>query len=85
MPCMYISLTLRYIRYLSLTRTDVFNSKGKFGLAFVSQGFSFYESKLGDIIMSHPLGLGDILFFPGRLSVCLSVCLSVTNRVRSVT
>ena len=36
-------------------------------------------------IMSPPEGLGDILFFPGRPSVCLSVCLSVTNRVRSVT
>ena len=33
------------------------------------------------IIMSPPEGLGDILFLPGRLSVCLSV----TNRVRSVT
>ena len=26
------------------------------------------------IIMSPPEGLGDILFFPGRPSVCLSVC-----------
>ena len=32
-----------------------------------------------------PSGLGDILFFPGHPSVCPSVCLSVTNRVRSVT
>ena len=28
MACMYISLTLCYIRYISLTRTKVFNSKG---------------------------------------------------------
>ena len=26
------------------------------------------------LIMSPPEGLGDILFFPGRLSVCPSVC-----------
>ena len=32
-----------------------------------------------------PEGLGDVLFFPGRLSVRPSVRLSVTNRVRSVT
>ena len=30
MSCMYISLTLCYIRYLILTRTEVFNSKGNF-------------------------------------------------------
>ena len=36
-------------------------------------------------IMSPPEGLGDILFFPGRPDVRLSVRLSVTNRVRSVT
>ena len=33
------------------------------------------------LFMSPPEGLGDILFFPGRLSVRLSV----TSRVRSVT
>ena len=32
-----------------------------------------------------PSGSGDILFFPWRPSVCLSVRLSVTNRVRSIT
>ena len=37
------------------------------------------------VVMSPPEGLGDILFFPGRPSVRMSVCLSVTNRVRSVT
>ena len=41
------------------------------------------------IYVSPPTGSGDILFFPVRLSVCLSVCpsvrLSVTNRVRSIT
>ena len=37
--------------------------------------------KLPFVIMSPPLGSGDILFFPGHPSVCLSV----TNRVRSVT
>ena len=35
--------------------------------------------------MSPPEGLGDILFFPGRPDVRLSVRLSVTNRVRSIT
>ena len=50
MSCMYISLTLCYIRYLSLTRTEVFNTKDNFGLVFVSRGFSFYKCKLGDII-----------------------------------
>ena len=34
MPCMYISLTLCYIRYISLTSTKVFNSKGKFLFIF---------------------------------------------------
>ena len=42
----YISLTLCYIRYISLTRTEVFNSKGNF--LFI---FFFYECKLGDIIL----------------------------------
>ena len=37
MLCIYISLTLGYIRYLSLTRTEVFNPKGNFWLIFVSQ------------------------------------------------
>ena len=37
------------------------------------------------LVMSPPEGLGDILFFPGRPDVRLSVRLSVTNRVRSVT
>ena len=32
-----------------------------------------------------PTGSGDILFFPVRPSVRPSVCLSVTNRVRSIT
>ena len=32
MPCIYISLTLCYTRYISLTRTKVFNSKGNFCL-----------------------------------------------------
>ena len=51
MSRMFISLTLCYIRYLSIARTEVFNTKGKIGLFFfVSQGFSFYECKLGDII-----------------------------------
>ena len=50
MSCMYISLTLCYIRYLSLTRTEVFNPKGKYWFIFVSQGTSLYECKLGDII-----------------------------------
>ena len=38
MPCMYISLTLCYIRYISITRTKVLNSKGNFCL------FSFYSN-----------------------------------------
>ena len=33
-PCMYISLTLCYIRYISLTRTKFFNSKGNFLFIF---------------------------------------------------
>ena len=34
MPCMYISLTLCYIRYINLTRTKVFHSKGNFLFIF---------------------------------------------------
>ena len=43
----------------------------------------------GESLCLPPTGSGDILFFPVRLSVCPSVrpsvCLSVTNRVRSIT
>ena len=43
----------------------------------------------GKLLCLPPSGSGDILFFPGRPSVCLSVRpsvrLSVTNRVRSIT
>ena len=48
--CMYISVTICYIRYLRLASTAVFNSKGKCLIIFVSQGTSFYKCKLGDII-----------------------------------
>ena len=46
----YISLTLCYICYLRLTRTEVFNPQSKYWLIFVSQGTSFYECKIGGII-----------------------------------
>ena len=46
----YISLTLCYICYLRLTRTEVFNSQCKYWLIFMSQGTSFYECKIGGII-----------------------------------
>ena len=46
----YISLTLYYICYLRLTRTEVFNPQGKYWFIFVSQGTSFYECKIGGII-----------------------------------
>ena len=46
----YISLTLCYICYLRLTRTEVFNPQCKYWFIFVSQGISFYEFKIGGII-----------------------------------
>ena len=46
----YISLTLCYICYLRLTRTEVFNPQCKYWFIFVSQGTSFDESKIGGII-----------------------------------
>ena len=46
----YISLTLCYICYLRLTRTEVFNLQSKYWIVFVSQGTSFYEYKIGRII-----------------------------------
>ena len=46
----YISLTLCYICYLRLTRTEVFNPQCKYWFIFVSQGTSFYECKIGGII-----------------------------------
>ena len=60
---------------------------------YICCGYTKFKNQLQSlvfiVIMSPPEGLGDILFFPGRpdvrLSVRLSVCLSVTNRVRSVT
>ena len=46
----YINLTLCYICYLRLTRTEVFNPQCKFWFIFVSQGTSFYGCKIGGII-----------------------------------
>ena len=46
----YIRLTLCYICYLRLTRTEVFNSQCKYWFIFVSQGTSFYECKICGII-----------------------------------
>ena len=46
----YISLTLCYICYLGLTRTEVFNPQCKYWFIFASQGTSFYECKIGGII-----------------------------------
>ena len=46
----YICLTLCYICYLRLTRTEVFNPQCKYWFIFVSQGTSFYECKIGGII-----------------------------------
>ena len=46
----YISLTLCYICYLRLTRTEVFNPQSKYLFIFVSPGTSFYECKIGGII-----------------------------------
>ena len=46
----YISLTLCYMCYLRLTRTEVFNPQCKYWFIFVSQGTSFYECKIGGII-----------------------------------
>ena len=46
----YISLTLCYICYLWLTRTEVFNPQCKYWFIFVSQGTSFHECKIGGII-----------------------------------
>ena len=46
----YIRLTLCYIGYLRLTRTEVFNPQCKYWFIFVSQGTSFYECKICGII-----------------------------------
>ena len=46
----YISLTLCYICYLGLIRTEVFHPQCKYWFIFVSQGTSFYECKIGGII-----------------------------------
>ena len=43
----YISLTLCYICYPRLTRTEFFNPQCKYWFIFVSQGTSFYEYKIG--------------------------------------
>ena len=45
-----IRLTLCYICYLRLTRTEVFNPQCKYWFIFVSQGTCFYECKIGGII-----------------------------------
>ena len=47
---MYIRLTLCYICYLRLTRTEVFNPQCKYRFIFKSHGTSFYECKIGGII-----------------------------------
>ena len=46
----YISLTVCYICYLGLTRTEVFNPQCKYWFIFVSHGTSFYEFKICGII-----------------------------------
>ena len=45
----YISLTLCYIFYPRLTRTEVFNPQCKYRFIFVTQGTSFYECKIGGV------------------------------------
>ena len=46
----YISLTLCYICYMRLTRTEIFSPQCKYWSIFVSHGTSFYECKIGGII-----------------------------------
>ena len=46
----YISLTLCYICYMRLTRTEIFSQQCKYWSIFVSQGTSFDECKIGGII-----------------------------------
>ena len=46
----YIGLTLCYICYMRLTRTEIFSPQCKYWSIFVSQGTSFYECKIGGII-----------------------------------
>ena len=50
----YISLTLCYICYLGLTRTD---AQCKYWFIFVSQGTSFYECKIGGGIIQNVVSL----------------------------
>ena len=46
----YISLTLCYLCYLRLTRTETFDPQCKYRFIFVSQGTSFNKCKVGGII-----------------------------------
>ena len=70
MPCMYISLTLCYIHYISLTRTKVFNSKGIFCL------FSYY-SILYSLHIVKPME-NKMTVVQGKLKSMPIICIYVT-------
>ena len=70
MSCMYISLTLCYIRYTSLTRTKVFNSKDIFCL------FSFY-SILYSLHLVKPME-NKMTVVQGKLKTMPIICIYVT-------
>ena len=64
-------------KLLDLIEQTFYKKEGELYLA-CNDKKAFFTSK--DHYVS-PEGLGDILFFPGRPSVCLSVCLSVCPSV----
>ena len=70
MPCMYISLIVCYIRYISLTRTKIFNSKGIFCL------FSFY-SILYSLQLVRPME-NKMTVVQGKLKSMRIICIYVT-------
>ena len=77
MPCMYISLTLCCIRYISLTRTKGFNSNGIFCL------FSFYsilylEFAVSSLHLVKPME-NKMKVVQGKLKHMPIICIYVTN------
>ena len=75
MSCMYISLTLCYIRYISLTRTKVFNSKGNF--LFIFFLFNSIQFAVSSLHLVKPME-NKMTVVQGKLKSMPIICIYVT-------
>ena len=75
MPCLYISLTLCYIRYISLTRTKIFNSKGIFWFIFFF--FNSISLAVSSLHLVKPME-NKMTVVQGKLNSRPIICIYVT-------